>query len=102
MSYNAKDEVLEALLKLAVEDTLNNLANITQVFRTKKYNLNETVINQTDFLLGAVFSHITLTFSNSCQNGDIKPSLAQSDRLNTYLFSKAPEFREVIIKIVGL
>jgi hypothetical protein len=102
MSYNAKDEVLEALLKLAVEDTLNNLANITQVFRTKKYNLNETVTNETDFLLGAVFSHITLTFSNSCQNRDIKPSLEQSDRLNTHLFSKAPEFREVIIKIVGL
>jgi hypothetical protein len=101
MSY-AKDEILDVLQNRAVEDTLNNLPNITQVFRTKKYNLNKTVTNETDFLMGAVFSHITLMFSISCKNRGIKPSLEQSDRLNTYLFSKAPEFREIIIKIVGL
>jgi hypothetical protein len=61
MSY-AKDEILEALQKRAVEDTLNNLPNITQVFLTKKYNLNKTVTNETDFLMGAVFSHITHLF----------------------------------------
>src|SRR3989442_108480 len=102
MSYNAKDEILEALQKQAVEDILKNLPNITQVFRTEKYNLNKSVTNEIDFLMGVVFSHITLLFSTYCQNRSIKPSLEQSDRLNTYLFSKAPEFREVIIKIVGL
>ncbi|HET7149294.1 MAG TPA: hypothetical protein VFI73_12430 [Candidatus Nitrosopolaris sp.] len=52
---SAKDEIFDALLKQAVEDTLNDLPYITEVFRTKKYNLNKTVTNETDFLMGAVF-----------------------------------------------
>jgi hypothetical protein len=102
MSYNAKDEILDKLLKEAVEETFNNIHNITQVFRTKKYDLNKTVTNETDFLMGAVFSRIIFFFSISCQYRGIIPSSEQFVRLNTYLFSKAPELREIIIKIVGL
>jgi hypothetical protein len=75
---------------------------MTQVFRRKEYNLNETVTNELDFLLGAVFAQILLKFTVYCMNRGIKPSLEQLEEFNITLFSKASEFRDLIKSLAGL
>jgi hypothetical protein len=99
---NADDNILKELHNRAVEETLKDLPYISEVFRNKKYNLNKTITNEIDFLLGAVFSQIIQTYSLYCTNRNIRPSLEQLDEFNTYLFSRAPDFKDVIIKLVGL
>ena len=94
--------ILRQLQNRAVEETLKDLPCITEVFRNKKYNLNKTITNEIDFLLGAVFSQIIQTFSIYCMNTNIRPSLEQLDDFNAYLFSKAPDFKDAIIKLIGL
>jgi predicted membrane channel-forming protein YqfA (hemolysin III family) len=96
------DNILKQLQNRAVEETLNDLPYITEVFRNKKYNLNKTITNEIDFLLGAVFSQIIQTYSLFCTNRNIKPSMEQLEEFNVYLFSRAPEFKDVIIKLAGL
>jgi hypothetical protein len=94
--------ILKQLQNRAIEETLNDLPYITEVFRNKKYNLNKTITNEVDFLLGAVFSLIIQTYSLYCTNRNIKPSLEQLEEFNAHLFSRAPEFKDVIMKLVGL
>jgi hypothetical protein len=57
------DNILKQLQNRAVEETLNDLPYITEVFRNKEYNLSNTITNEVDFLLGAVFSQRHILFT---------------------------------------
>jgi hypothetical protein len=52
------DEYYFKILDEVMQNTLNTLPNIADVFLNPNYDLKETVENDTDFLLGAVLSQI--------------------------------------------
>ena len=91
-----REEILRSLFTKATEDTIETLPYTIQVFQDPLYDLNSTVTNDLDFLLGAFFAQVLLFYSVYCSNKDIKPTVEESSRLNYELFSKAEEYKNMI------
>ncbi len=87
--------------KIQDESIRETLPNIIQVFHNPLYDLNETVGSDSDFMLGAVFGQI---ISHSSWLYYVRrasrPTPEQFIKINSRLFSKAPEFRTKILEIV--
>ena len=95
------DEYYFGMLDEVIRDILNDLTWINDVFLNPLYDL-ETVENDTDFLLGAVLSHIInqVSFRYVTRNVSV-PSDEQAIKINHRLFSRAPEIRAKILQILG-
>ena len=86
------------LFQETVEDTSSEIPAIAALMRINKYDLNQTVTNEHDFILGAVFSQIINRFKIYSTNRSMKISESDLDELYLLLFSKAEEFKNLIIK----
>ena len=86
------------LFQETVEDTLSEIPSIVALLRINKYDLNQTVTNELDFILGAVFSQIINLFKIYSTNRSMKISESDLDELYLLLFSKAEEFKNLILK----
>jgi hypothetical protein len=101
MNESERDEFYFEIQDEAIRETLKELPYIMQVFHNPLYDLNETVGSDIDFMLGAVFGQI-LSHSSwlSYVRRASRPTPEQHIKINSRLFSKAPEFRTKILEIV--
>lgn len=86
------------LFQETVEDTSSEIPAIAALLRINKYDLDQTVTNELDFILGAVFSQIINRFKIYSTNRSMKISESDLDELYLILFSKAEEFKNLILK----
>jgi hypothetical protein len=86
------------LFQETVEDTSSEIPSIAALLRINKYDLDHTVTNELDFILGAVFSQIINRFKIYSTNRSMKISESDLDELYLLLFSKAEEFKNLILK----
>jgi hypothetical protein len=86
------------LFQETVEDTSSEIPAIAALLRINKYDLEQTVTNELDFILGAVFSQIINRFKIYSTNRSMKISESDLDELYLLLFSKAEEFKNLILK----
>jgi hypothetical protein len=86
------------LFQETVEDTSSEIPAIAALLRINKYDLDQTVTNELDFILGAVFSQIINRFKIYSTNRSMKISESDLDELYLLLFSKAEEFKNLIRK----
>ena len=86
------------LFQETVEDTSSEIPAIAALMRIIKYDLDQTVTNELDFILGAVFSQIINRFKIYSTNRSMKISESDLDELYLLLFSKAEEFKNLILK----
>ena len=84
------------LFQETVEDTSSEIPAIAALLRINKYDLDQTVTNELDFILGAVFSQIINRFKIYSTNRSMKISESDLDELYLLLFSKAEEFKHLI------
>ncbi|MDQ4013097.1 MAG: hypothetical protein M3146_05150 [Thermoproteota archaeon] len=100
---SVSDDVYFSFQDEALSKTIGQLLEETKVFLNPDYDLKKTVENDTDFLLGATFSEI-IDHMNWLIYGSKtpKPKQEQLQKLNRRLFSMAPEFKNTIIKTVGM
>jgi hypothetical protein len=87
----------------AIRKTLGRLLEKTKVFLNPDYDLKKTVENDTDFLLGATLAQIIdhmnwLMYASKTP----EPNGEQLRKLNSRLFSMAPDFKDTIIKMVEM
>ena len=85
------------LFQETVEDTSSEIPAIAALLRINKYDLDQTVTNELDFILGAVFSQIINRFKIYSTNRSMKISESDLDELYLLLFSKAEEFKQLIL-----
>jgi len=102
MAIDDRDRLLKELQSRSINETLQGLPYITEVFCAKEYDLNKVVTNELDFLLGAVFSQIIYRYSMYCVNRGINPSSTEVTEFNVTLFSNASKYRDAIKKLTGL
>jgi hypothetical protein len=86
------------LFQETVEDTSSEIPSIAALLRINKYHLDQTVTNELDFILGAVFSQIINRFKIYSTNRSMKISESDLDELYLLLFSKAEEFKNLILR----
>jgi hypothetical protein len=86
------------LFQETVEDTSSEIPAIAALLRINKYDLDQTVTNELDFILGAVFSQIINRFKIYSTNRSMKISESDLDELYLLLFSKAEEFKNLILR----
>ena len=86
------------LFQETVEDTSSEIPVIAALLRINKYDLDQTVTNELDFILGAVFSQIINRFKIYSTNRSMKISESDLNELYLLLFSKAEEFKNLILK----
>ena len=86
------------LFQETVEDTSSEIPAIAALLRINKYDLDQTVTNELDFILGAVFSQIINRFKIYSTNRSMKISESDLDELYLLLFSKVEEFKNLILK----
>jgi hypothetical protein len=86
------------LFQETVEDTSSEIPSIAALMRINKYDLDQTVTNELDFILGAVFSQIINRFKIYSTNRSMKISESDLNELYLLLFSKAEEFKNLIVK----
>lgn len=92
-----KEDII-GLFQETVEDTSSEIPAIAALLRINKYDLDQTVTNELDFILGAVFSQIINRFKIYSTNRSMKISESDLDELYLLLFSKAEEFKQLILK----
>ncbi|MGB8171941.1 MAG: hypothetical protein WCF01_04880 [Nitrososphaeraceae archaeon] len=92
-----KEDIM-GLFQETVEDTSSEIPAIAALLRINKYDLDQTVTNELDFMLGAVFSQIINRFKIYSTNRSMKISESDLDELYLLLFSKAEEFKNLILK----
>jgi hypothetical protein len=92
-----KEDII-GLFQETVEDTSSEIPAIAALLRINKYDLDQTVTNELDFILGAVFSQIINRFKIYSTNRSMKISESDLDELYLLLFSKAEEFKNLILK----
>jgi hypothetical protein len=92
-----KEDII-GLFQETVEDTSSEIPAIAALLRINKYDLDQTVTNELDFILGAVFSQIINRFKVYSTNRSMKISESDLDELYLLLFSKAEEFKNLILK----
>ena len=92
-----KEDIM-GLFQETVEDTTSEITAIAALLRINKYDLDQTVTNELDFILGAVFSQIINRFKIYSTNRSMKISESDLDELYLLLFSKAEEFKQLILK----
>ena len=92
-----KEDII-GLFHETVEDTSSEIPAIAALLRINKYDLEQTVTNELDFILGAVFSQIINRFKIYSTNRSMKISESDLDELYLLLFSKAEEFKNLILK----
>ena len=97
-----REEILHNLFTKAIEDTIETLPYTIQVFKDPLYNLNKSIDNDLDFLLGAFFAQVLLFYSVYCSNKDIKPTIEESSQFNFELFSKAEEYKIMIKELIKI
>jgi hypothetical protein len=73
-----------------------------QVFHNPTYDLNKTVENELDFLLGAVLGSILERNAVYLVNRQIKPTNEEAIWLNYFLFSRANELKDLIRKLLAV
>ncbi len=73
-----------------------------QVFHNSTYDLNKTVENELDFLLGAVLGLILERERNAMYlvNRQINPTNEESIWVNHFLFSSATDLKDLIRKLL--
>ncbi len=86
------------LFQETVEDTSSEIPSIAVLLRINKYDLDQTITNELDFILGAVFSQIINRFKIYSTNRSMKISESDLDELYLLLFSKAEEFKNLILE----
>lgn len=92
-----KEDIM-GLFQETVEDTSSEIPAIAALMRINKYHLDQTVTSELDFILGAVFSQIINRFKIYSTNRSMKISESDLDELYLLLFSKAEEFKNLILK----
>ena len=97
-----REEILQNLFTKAIEDTIETLPYTIQVFQDPSYNLNKSIDNDMDFLLGAFFAQVLLFYSVYCSNKDIKPTIEESSQFNYELFLKAEEYKTIIRGLMAI
>lgn len=80
----------------SIDETLRELPHIITYFQPNNSLLSKIVTNQEDFILGIFLSRIISNFSFYCMNRSIRLSKNDMIQVYSYLFTKAPEFRESI------
>ena len=76
------------LFQETVEDTSSEIPAIAALLRINKYDLDQTVTNELDFILGAVFSQIINRFKIYSANRSMKISKSDLDELLSSSFLK--------------
>lgn len=92
------NEDIIGLFQETIEDTTSEIPSIAALLRISKYELDQTVTNELDFILGAVFSQIINRFKIYSTNRSMKISESDLDELYLLLFSKAEEFKQLILQ----
>jgi hypothetical protein len=80
----------------SIDETLKELPMVITHFQANNSLLSDVVTNQEDFVLGVFLSRIMSNFSFYCMNRSIRLSNNDLTQIYSYLFAKAPEFRESI------
>jgi hypothetical protein len=80
----------------SIDETLKELPMVITHFQANNSLLSDVVTNQEDFVLGVFLSRIMSNFSFYCMNRSIRLSNNDLAQIYSYLFAKAPEFRESI------
>lgn len=97
---SSRDEIMKEQLDRAIRELLQQLPYTKQVFTNPKYDLNQVVENELDFLLGAVLGKILERYTYYLLNRHIRPSSEEAAKTNLFLFSRASEFKNLIKKII--
>ncbi len=70
------------------------------LFQINRYSLDQTVTNELDFILRAVFSQIINRFKIYSSNRSTKVSEDDLNELYNLAFSRAEEFKDLIQKSI--
>ena len=89
-------------LKICTKDVLDKIQITKSIFLNPAYDLHETVENQLDFFLGAVFAQIIDSYRIFCIDKKIKLTPGERSKINRILFSKSTEIKKVIKKRLEL
>ncbi len=73
-----------------------------EVFHNPQVDLNKTVENELDFFLGVAFGEILERYTAYLLDKKIRPTPDEIISVNHLLFSRAPEFKNVIRKLLEI
>jgi hypothetical protein len=80
----------------SIDETIKELPMVISHFQANNSLLTNVVTNKEDFVLGVFLSRIMSNFSFYCMNRSIRLSNNDLTQVYSYLFTRAPEFRESI------
>lgn len=94
--------VIKEELDRSIEEAIEGISRIKDVFNSTDYDLNVTVENELDFLLGALYGTIVAINYVHLRKLRLKPTSEENLWTNRYIFSRAREFKDRIRKKLEL
>jgi hypothetical protein len=88
--------IIKEQLDRSIEEAIEGITRIKDVFDNPAYDLNTTVENELDFLLGALFGTIVAINYVHLKKLRLKPTAEENLWINRYMFSRAREFKDAI------
>ena len=99
---SSREDIINETLEKAVGEIIEQLPSMKQAFLNPTYDLNRTVENEPDFLLGAFCACILERCGAYLWRRQIYPTLEESAFISHQVFSRASEFKDRIGKSIGL
>lgn len=96
----SRERIIREQLERTIREVIEALPFMKRVFLNPTYDLNKTVENELDFLLGAVLASILERNAIYLLNRQIIPTNEELFWLNNFLFSRAKEFKDLIRKLL--
>jgi hypothetical protein len=97
------DEDIRQLLNQKIEEAINYIPSIKNIFLNPNFNIKISVSNDTDFLLGAVLSQTLNQFAFSFFEKYRRIMTSEeATEANAILFGKAPEIKKIIMEKAGM
>ena len=94
-----KEDII-GLFQETVEDTSSEIPSIVALLRINKHDLDQTVTNELDFILGAVFSQIINRFKIYSTNRSMKISESDLDVVLSSSFFKSRRIQTSYPKVI--
>ena len=98
----SRHDIVREILEKAVREIIEQLPYTIQVFHNPTYDLNRTVENEMDFLLGGFCASILERCCAYLAKRQIMPTQEEFVWMNHFVFSRAPDFKHMIREHLGL
>ena len=98
---SSRQSIIDEQLTSALREIIEQLPAMKLVFQNPNYDLNETVENESDFLLGVVLGEILERCGMKLLYRQIRPTDEEIAYIHLSVFTQAHGFKTGIKKILG-